>query len=89
MPADLLPTVSGNKAYETKNINIHIWTPDENIKNPVVIDPMTGDVFEPEISINEEGLNIKDCIKLSNVPLKDYPMIATDRDAIKDMIEAI
>ncbi len=88
MPADLLPSYAGNKPYEARDIELYIWTPKQNIENPVVIDPMTGDIFEPEGEIDSWKRNdIKMQFMLHNVPLKDYPMFVTDREAVKDMIE--
>jgi hypothetical protein len=55
-----------------------------------VIDPITGDIFEPNGEVDSgERNDIKMQYVLHGVPLKDYPMFVTDREAVKDMIEEI
>jgi len=90
LPADLLPSYADNPPYQPRDIRMHIWVPGQNIKNPVVIDPITGNVYGLEA---EDGLfrdNHKEVIQeiiLNDVPLMDYPMFVTDMAAVEDMIE--
>jgi len=92
-PADLLP-LNEKDEFKERDVNLYIWTHKEDIKDPVVIDPMTGDIFTVESS-HEGGpewagdIDIKPVLKLSKVPLKDYPMIVADRETIADMIRLI
>jgi polysaccharide biosynthesis protein PslG len=87
LPANLLPAVSGDKPFESRDVNLYVWTSGEDMENPVVIDPMTGDVFEPDNTFEKSDIDIKGCLKLANVPLKDYPMFAADRETVMDIIE--
>jgi hypothetical protein len=90
LPADLLPGYAGNEAYKPRDIELLIWTAKQNLENPVVIDPITGDIFEPNGEVDSgERNDIKMQYVLHGVPLKDYPMFVTDREAVKDMIEEI
>jgi hypothetical protein len=90
LPADLLPSYAGHEAYEPRDIELLIWTPEQNLETPVVIDPVTGDIFEPDGEVDPwKRKDVKKQYMLHGVPLKDYPMFVTDREAVKDMIEEI
>ncbi len=82
-PGDLLPEVSGKAPPPEETVNITIWTPGAAIESPVVIDPMTGDVFEPDSHVAEfaTGVGTRQLV-LENVPLRNTPLFATDRSAI-------
>lgn len=89
-PADLLPLTEEDKFIQ-REVNLYIWTHKEDIEDPVVIDPMTGELFTTETT--DEGghewagdIDIKPIFKLAHLPLKDYPMIVADRETIADMI---
>jgi hypothetical protein len=82
-PSDLLPEVSGDEPWQDQTVNIHIWSPDGRIESPVVIDPLTGEVFEPEFHTTSfaPGVGTEQII-LHNVPLRNTPLFATDRSVI-------
>lgn len=67
-PADLrLP-------YVPAEVSVHLWTGRlAQLKNPVLIDPMTGSVHKPERSGQVGGY-----WRLSSVPLLDYPLFIAD-----------
>ena len=71
-PSDLLPSVSGNELRPPRTINVHVWTPQGVIEDPVVVDPITGEVFEPEHRTNDICAGVDTGIQiLADVPLKD------------------
>jgi hypothetical protein len=87
-PADLFPSVAGNTPYEARDVELYIWTPGRPIVNPVVLDPISGSVFAPQYDTNGMGrTDVTPQIVLHGVPLKDYPLFVTDRDAVADLIE--
>ena len=89
MPADLIPEIAGNPPYQPFNALFRIWTPGQNIRSPVLIDPLTQEVFEPE-RFDDPWLKKRKCdlppMDLSAIPVRDYPMILTDREAVREMI---
>ena len=89
MPADLIPEIAGNPPYQPFNALFRIWTPGLNIRTPVLIDPLTQEVFEPE-RFDDPWLKKRKCdlppADLSAIPVRDYPMILTDREAVREMI---
>ncbi len=89
MPADLLSSYAGNEPWQPRDIELHIWTPEGNIEQAVLIDPISGDCFELETSITPPKVKNVPTSQLTihDVPLKDYPVIVTDRRAVADMIE--
>ncbi len=88
MPADLLSSYAGNECWKAKDIMLHIWTSDVNIKNAVVLDPLTGEIFKAEIT--EDTTQIRNVptrqITVVDVPLKDYPMFVTDLAAVEEFL---
>lgn len=89
LPADLLPSYAGNEAYKTRDIELYIWTAKQNIEQPVVIDPISGEVFDVTMGADTYPIrnDIKRVVVFHDVPLKDYPMFLTDHRAVKDMID--
>ncbi len=89
MPADLIPEIAGNPPYQPFNALFRIWTPGLNIRTPVLIDPISQEVFEPE-RFDDPWLKKRKCdlppMDLSAIPVRDYPMILTDREAVREMI---
>ena len=82
-PSDILPSVSGNELKPPRTINVHVWTPQGVIGDPVVVDPLTGEVFEPGHKTNDICAGVDTGIQiLTDVPLKDTPMVAVDRSSI-------
>jgi len=57
--------------------DIHVLTPGCDLKDPVIVDVFTGEVFEPE------KVKRLTYLIIYNVPVKDYPLIVTDRSAIE------
>lgn len=87
LPANLLPSHSNDDPFMETTVNIHIWSPLGPIKDPVMIDPLSGDVFDVAVSYEQPpGENTIPETILSGVILKDYPMIAAERSAVGDMI---
>jgi hypothetical protein len=64
------------------NFNFLNDTP-KQIKNPVLIDLLSGRVF----SITDISQNDLQFYSFHNLPLTDYPLVVTDIDALKDRIE--
>jgi len=66
------------------NITLHVMNDvEKGIRNPVLIDMLTGRVFE----IKEVGRDSSDCISFKKLPLTDYPLVVTDREALQDRID--
>ncbi|MCX6326833.1 MAG: hypothetical protein NT144_09355 [Bacteroidia bacterium] len=63
--------------YLPKLAKINIQASGIEMKDPVIIDLLTGDVFEPESVKSENGE-----IMLNNLPLADYPMALVERNTI-------
>lgn len=87
-PSDLLPEFSGEKAYSEQTVNIWLWSPSgQKLDDPVLLDPLNGDIFSIE-KVEKKSVHDKEnsYVKLCDVPLRDYPMIATDKMALSDMI---
>lgn len=86
-PANLLPSVSGDEPFAPVDVSAHIWAPDQQLEDPVVVDLLTGEVFEPEYTHwpAPHGLPTG-TVELQHVPLKATPMLATDRSAIRDLL---
>jgi hypothetical protein len=57
--------------------DIHVLTPGCDLKDPVIVDVVTGDVFEPE------KIRRVECLIIHNVPVRDYPLIVAERSAIE------
>lgn len=56
---------------------------DELTKNPVLIDMMTGRVFKcTSFSVSKGGATIK----VSKLPILNYPLVLADFDAVKDIV---
>jgi hypothetical protein len=88
-PADLFPSVAGNPPYEARDVELYIWTPGAQIADPVVLDPVTGSVFAPQNGTSRMGrADVTPQIVLHGVPLADYPLFVTGREAVADLIEA-
>ncbi len=86
-PANLLPEVSGDQPFQPLDISAHIWSPEHSVEQPVVVDVMTGEVFEPVFERYKPRDNLATGnIELKHVPLKQTPMLATDRRAIADVL---
>lgn len=77
-PVDLIPAVAGNAPWQDKDVMMHVWTPGKHIERPIVIDPMTGAVYEPDVFRHPSPRTVE----LGNVPIRDYPMILTDHGAL-------
>ncbi|OGV38343.1 MAG: hypothetical protein A2020_08170 [Lentisphaerae bacterium GWF2_45_14] len=56
--------------------NIHVLTPGLDLEDPVIVDLVTGEVFEPE------KIKKMTYVIVYNVPVRDYPLIVVDRSAI-------
>ncbi len=54
------------------------------LKRPVLLDPISGKIFECKKIVPEKG-NVY--AYLDGVPLADYPLIITDYDAVRDIIK--
>lgn len=78
-PVDLIPEVAGNPPWRCRDVMLQIWTPGKPLAQPVLIDPMSGDVFEPE-GVRQPSSRT---IVIPAVPIKDYPMILTDCQAVE------
>jgi hypothetical protein len=90
LPEDLFPSYAGKEPYQTRDIELFIWVPGQNIEHPVVIDPLTGEVYEPESEIDpNQRQDIARQLVVHDVPLKDYPMFITDYNAVKKLIERL
>jgi hypothetical protein len=87
MPADLLPEVSGTNPFKPMKMNLHVWSPKGVMVDPVLIDPLTGNLFEIE-SDSESFLKTgeKSATILKNIQMKEYPMIAAEKKALKNLI---
>lgn len=88
LPEDIVPEVAGNPPYEGEEILLKIWAYNLNIKTPVVIDPMTGAAYgftDNEIFTERRGIG-EPLPVFSGAMLKDYPLIATDYEAVAEMI---
>ncbi len=75
--------VSGIMNHESYPINLLYWSADKKLQHPVLIDVMTGEIFECDYVNEKPDFRIK----ALNVPLKDYPMIITDKAAINDIMD--
>jgi len=53
------------------------------LKNPVLIDPYTGDVFEISKPIIPDDPYDSGIIEYKNLPLRDYPLILTEKKAFE------
>ncbi len=80
--ADLIPEVAGNPPYQVRELLLQLWTAGKPLQRPVVIDPATGELFEPETVTVHSARRLE----LGPAPLKDYPMILTDYAAISELI---
>ena len=82
-PGDLLAEVAGNAPRGEQSITLYVWSPEGTIETPVVIDPMTGEVFE--VSFRHagfaKGVGTQQLV-LENVPLRTTPLIVADRSVI-------
>jgi len=79
MPSDLLP----ESPFKEKEIMIRLWTsnPEKQLKHPVLIDPITQEIFEAEIYHDpffDKHPSDHISLDLIHVPVRDYPMILTD-----------
>ncbi len=83
MPADLLPEVSGNPPYTEKEMMIRLWSPEleMQLKHPVLIDPISQEIFEIEIN-RDSGSDLSTeknpPLELIHVPVRDYPLFLTE-----------
>ena len=66
---------------EDENINLDCWIEKASFAEPVLIDPMTGVVFD-ELDFTSVGQKFA----FKNLPLKPYPLLLTDRSAIKELL---
>ena len=77
MPSNLFSPDSGEK-----EIMIRLWVPKGNkqLKKPVLIDPVTQEIFEPEIYDDPffKKFPAARTMDLIHVPVRDYPLIVTD-----------
>jgi len=64
--------------YIPKFAKINIQASQIEMKDPVIIDLLTGDVFEPESVKSEKGE-----IMINNLPMADYPLVLVERNTIK------
>ncbi len=78
-PAALIPDAPGNPPHEPKEVFLQLWTYGQQIDRPVVIDPMTGNIFEPA-KIVKTSPRILEC---GPVPVKDYPMLLADAGSVE------
>ncbi len=72
--------VSGLYDHKPYPMNLIVWSKDKTFHSPVLIDLLDGNVFLPEYEFEKPDFRIKG----RNLPLKDYPMILTDLQAIED-----
>jgi hypothetical protein len=65
-----------SEAYPHK-VNVHIFTPDTELRYPVLIDVVSGKIYQPE------KVEKKASLIILNVPLKEYPLIIAERSSIQ------
>jgi hypothetical protein len=66
---------------ETENINLDAWIEKVSFSDPVLIDPLTGTAFD-ELDFTAAG---RKC-SFRNLPLLPYPLLLTDRNAVKELL---
>ena len=74
--------VSALKDSSPYPMNLLVWSPDKAFQNPVVIDPLTGEVFEYDFIYEKPDYRVK----ILDAPLKNYPMLLADREAVLNCI---
>lgn len=75
-----MPTQLGKNEEILYTADVCIY---ENLENPILIDPYTGDVFEicePPVPDSPYDCGI---VAYKNLPLKDYPLILTEKKAFE------
>ena len=79
MPEDVQFAYSG-----LTNITLQVMNDvGKGIKNPVLVDMLKGRVFE----IKEVGRDSSGCSNFKKLPLTDYPLVVTDREALQGRID--
>jgi hypothetical protein len=63
--------------YLPKLAQVRISLEDINFSDPVMLDPLSGEVYEIEIKNNDNGCVVEKAV------LADYPMIVVERETIK------
>ncbi len=66
-----------------ESINLDAWIAKASFSDPVLIDPMTGNVYDG-LEFTPAG---RKC-SFKNLPLEAYPLLLTDRDAINDLLSS-
>jgi hypothetical protein len=54
----------------------------------VVIDPMTGDIFEANCQPKNERYGFE-FSSVNDLPIKEYPLILTTKKAVNDLINSL
>jgi len=74
----------GERGVYPHPVDVKVYAPDAKLTSPVVIDVVTGEVFEPETQAD----TYQGATTLRGVPMKGYPLVATEHAAVDDLIDA-
>jgi hypothetical protein len=69
------------KESEKENINLDAWIEKASFTDPILIDPLTGKVFN-ELDFTAAGRRFS----FRNLPLEPYPLLLTDRRAVEELL---
>ena len=82
-----LPTRLDSEKIVQYKANVHIYKP---LENPILIDPYTGEAFDVGEHKDNNDLMDDICKELhiyNDLPIKDYPLILTERNAFEIVCE--
>lgn len=68
------------RGWETRPARLTLWGAEgSRLRNPVLADPLTGDIKVPAKVTRNGGV-----LHLDEMPVRDYPMLVTDRDVVDE-----
>jgi len=85
-PGNPLGDAPGASGFVSSATQVAIWSPAGAMRDPVVVDPLGGEVFEPDHEPMPMPRGSTPGVRLFGVPLKRTPMIAVDRGAIDILV---